>query len=411
MENIIDPTDTFNYELINLDNPTPVQGGCFFTKLNCGEKKLPLYLQLPKCRSKQGICKTTSSKKFFIDLIFNSYENNLITWFENFENRCRDLIFEKKDNWFQSEMDLDDIESHFNSCMKTYKSGKYIVIRCYIPNNKTIRKNYCLIYDENENILNVEDVKENLEIIPLIAIEGIKFSSKSFQIEINVPQIMVLKMPEEIKTGFLINKKTKNNDTGETSDNKEEIEEKKQDLSNDNKNTLEEVIHLEKNIDNKDLEIVNDLKVTNNTEEIQNLDKVENKDESNKFDNSSILEDREELEDTKEMKSAEELEIVDANIDNIELENENSLKELDICLESDITLENDDENPITLKKPNDVYLEIYKNARERAKKMRQAAVEAYLEAKNIKNKYLLDDILSEDENSNFGENEEIEDIE
>ena len=111
------------------------------------------------------------------------------------------------------------------------------------------------------------------------------------------------------------------------------------------------------------------------------------------------------------MKNAEELEIVDANIDNIELENKNSLKELDISLESDITLENDDENPITLKKPNDVYLEIYKNARDRAKKMRQAAVEAYLEAKNIKNKYLLDDILSEDENSNFGENEEIEDIE
>jgi hypothetical protein len=399
MENIIDPTDTFDYELINLDNPTPVQGGCFFTKLNCGEKKLPLYLQLPKCRSKQGICKTTSSKKFFIDLIFNSYENSLITWFENFENRCRELIFEKKDNWFQSEMDLDDIESHFNSCMKTYKSGKYIVIRCYIPNNKTIRKNYCLIYDENENILNIDDVKENLEIIPLIAIEGIKFSSKSFQIEINVPQIMVLKMPEEIKTGFLINKKSKNNDIIETSDEKEEIKEEYQDISIDNKNTLEEVVDLEKNIDNQSLEIVRDLKVTDNTEEIKKLENIEDKDESNKLNNSS------ELEETGE------LEIVDANIDNIELENENSLKELDISLEKDITLENDDENPITLKKPNDVYLEIYKNARERAKKMRQAAVEAYLEAKNIKNKYLLDDILSEDENSNYGENEEIEDIE
>ena len=328
MENIIDPTDTFDYELINLDNPTPVQGGYFFTKLNCGEKKLPLYLQLPKCRSKQGICKTTSSKKFFIDLIFNSYENSLITWFENFENRCRELIFEKKDNWFQSEMDLDDIESHFNSCMKTYKSGKYIVIRCYIPNNKTIRKNYCLIYDENENILNIDDVKENLEIIPLIAIEGIKFSSKSFQIEINVPQIMVLKMPEEIKTGFLINKKSKNNDIIETSDEKEEIKEEYQDISIDNKNTLEEVVDLEKNIDNQSLEIVRDLKVTDNTEEIKKLENIEDKDESNKLNNSS------ELEETGE------LEIVDANIDNIELENENSLKELDISLEKDITLEN-----------------------------------------------------------------------
>ena len=210
---------------------------------------------------------------------------------------------------------------------------------------------------------------------------------------------MVLKMPEEIKTGFLINKKSKNNDIIETSDEKEEIKEENQDISIDNKNTLEEVVDLEKNIDNQSLEIVRDLKVTDNTEETKNLENLEDKDESNQLDNSN------ELEETGE------LEIVDANIDNIELENENSLKELDISLEKDITLENDDENPITLKKPNDVYLEIYKNARERAKKMRQAAVEAYLEAKNIKNKYLLDDILSEDENSNYGENEEIEDIE
>ena len=210
---------------------------------------------------------------------------------------------------------------------------------------------------------------------------------------------MVLKMPEEIKTGFLINKKSKNNDIHETTVNKEEIEEKKQELSIDSKNTLEEIIDLEKIVDNQDLEIVNDLKVTDNIEQIKNID------ESNKLYKSSVLEDTKALEDTKE------LQIIDANIDNNELENKNSLKELDISLESDITLENDDENPITLKKPNDVYLEIYKNARGRAKKMRQAAVEAYLEAKNIKNKYLLDDILSEDENSNFGENEEIEDIE
>ena len=160
--------------------------------------------------------------------------------------------------------------------------------------------------------------------------------------------------------------------------------------------------YLEKNTENQSLEIVTDLKVTDNTEEIKNLDKVEDKDESNKLNNSNELEEEEESS------------IIDANIDNIdniELENDKSLKELEISLEKDITLEDDDENPITLKKPNDVYLEIYKNARERAKKLRQSAVEAYLEAKNIKNKYLLDDILSEDENSNFEENEEIQDIE
>ena len=63
-----------------------------------------------------------------------------------------------------------------------------------------------------------------------------------------------------------------------------------------------------------------------------------------------------------------------------------------------------DNEPITLKKPNEVYYEIYKAARKKAKHMRKIAVEAYLEAKNIKTKYALDEI---DES----EDEELEDDE
>jgi hypothetical protein len=56
-----------------------------------------------------------------------------------------------------------------------------------------------------------------------------------------------------------------------------------------------------------------------------------------------------------------------------------------------------------LKQPNEVYLELYKKAREKAKQCRIAAIEAYLEAKQIKTKYMLfdedesDDDISDDE--------------
>ncbi len=61
-----------------------------------------------------------------------------------------------------------------------------------------------------------------------------------------------------------------------------------------------------------------------------------------------------------------------------------------------------------MKNPNDVYYELYKKAREKAKQCRIAAIEAYLEAKQIKTKYMLfdeddsddisDDDISDDEN-------------
>ena len=60
---------------------------------------------------------------------------------------------------------------------------------------------------------------------------------------------------------------------------------------------------------------------------------------------------------------------------------------------------------IKLKNANDVYLEIYKKAREKAKKARNDAIKAYLEVKRIKDLYMIDVIDSSDED----ENEEFDD--
>jgi hypothetical protein len=68
----------------------------------------------------------------------------------------------------------------------------------------------------------------------------------------------------------------------------------------------------------------------------------------------------------------------------------------DAMVEVDIEL-NEASEAMKLKKPNEVYYEIYKNAKLKAKQMRKAAVEAYLEAKQIKTKYMLDDMDDSDE--------------
>ena len=69
-----------------------------------------------------------------------------------------------------------------------------------------------------------------------------------------------------------------------------------------------------------------------------------------------------------------------------------SLEEL-----SEIKLDVPEESSISLKKPKDVYYKIWREAREKAKEAKKAAVKAYLEAKKIKNAYLLDEIESSDD--------------
>jgi len=52
---------------------------------------------------------------------------------------------------------------------------------------------------------------------------------------------------------------------------------------------------------------------------------------------------------------------------------------------------------IQIKKRNDVYYEMYKEARRKAKIAKDLALSSYLEAKRIKNTYMLDDIKDSDD--------------
>ena len=105
------------------------------------------------------------------------------------------------------------------------------------------------------------------------------------------------------------------------------------------------------------------------------------------------------------------LDIEELDVEEEVKEDPNILKEVDLTS----TLENNLET-ITLKKPNQVYYEIYQKAREKAKEAKKNAIVAYLEMKNIKKTYMLDDIdesdsefedfASKDSNS---DNESLED--
>ena len=62
------------------------------------------------------------------------------------------------------------------------------------------------------------------------------------------------------------------------------------------------------------------------------------------------------------------------------------------------------EDSVSLKPHNDIYYERYRKAQRVARIAKNHALQAYLEAKEIKNKYQLDDIESDDEDDFFNVN-------
>ena len=106
------------------------------------------------------------------------------------------------------------------------------------------------------------------------------------------------------------------------------------------------------------------------------------------FASAQILMSPESPQDTENISVELEFENLDTDIE----ENPDELKEIDNL---DLALENNLET-IQLKKPNQVYFELYKEARIKAKTAKKNALLAYLEAKNIKKTYMLENLNDSD---------------
>ena len=75
---------------------------------------------------------------------------------------------------------------------------------------------------------------------------------------------------------------------------------------------------------------------------------------------------------------------------------EENRENIEIPEEIDLTLDELEDETVSLKKRNDIYYEMYKDALRKAKMAKDLALNSFLEAKRIKNTYMLDDLDDSD---------------
>ncbi len=298
--------------------------------------KLPFYIQTPKCKTKQGVVK--SGKKLYSDLVFTHEDEEFIQWLETLETTVRKMIYENRTKWFDGDLTEEDIENYFTPTIKLYKSGKMYLVRVN-ANSKTsgsITVSNMKIYDENESVVEMESIDEKTSMITIVEVQGVKCSSKSFQIEIELKQIMVLK-PVDLFQKCII--KT----NGPLVPVSNPVPDPVDDLGTDLKEPLE------KNEEKPVISIEIKEHVEDPIEEpIEELDPI-----------IKILGD-----DVSE---------VDFDLDNLE-----------------------EADTFHLKEKTEVYYEMYRNARRKAKLAKSLALSSFMEARRIKNLYMLDDIDDSD---------------
>ena len=369
MENIYstnDEFDAFDFSKMELTKPIPVLGGNHFIKFLV-KNGSQLYVQPPACISKQGIVKV--GKKHYCDLMFTNENEHFIRWMENLEIHCHKYIYENRAKWFDNEMELHDIENYFTSPIKLYKSGKYYTIRANIQT--ILDKPKLKIYNEDGEEVEYSAITSTAQLMTIMEVQGIRCSARSFQIDMEIKQAMVLKPANLFDKCLFKQSATAGSGTSSAGLVKTpEIREAVIVTNNPTDVIVDNAIMSEPPIEDQEhIATTPDLGIFVKTDENEPVAASVTQ---------SVLE-----------VSAPEPPYKEDKIENI-----GSDEMQEVVFHLDELPENDQ---ITLKNRNDVYYEMYREARRKAKYARELALASYLEAKNIKNKYMLDDIGDSDE--------------
>ena len=401
MEGVYNTDNKFDFSQLKLAKPQPIPGGNYFILLSIAGK--PLYIRHPKCKTKQGFFK--AGKRFHTDLMFTHEDTNFIEWMENLENHCQNMLYENRDQWFEDSMEIHDIENYFTSPLKIFKSGKFYIARVNVSTN--LGNPILKVYDEDENLIAMDKVDNKVDIMSVLEIKGIKCSATSFQIEMEVKQMMVMK-PENIFDKCLF----RTNSGGISSINVQNEDTYLQD--NDPTDTLEQTSNLLNELQTAVLiEDVDEDKVLIDVED-EEQDKKQEQEEIILTNEDPGEKPLEHVENTLETFDNSEL---DSSIEKENQPVENEIKENDYGLqEIEVSLDEiPQESSFTIKNKDNVYYQMYKEAKSKAKVARDLAITSYLEAKRIKNLYMLNDTSDSDdsdfENIESEENDISENIE
>lgn len=401
MNSIYNTDSSFDFNKLHLAKPHQIPGGSFFIRLSINNT--PLYIQPPKCTLKQGILK--AGKKYYSDFMFTNENSDFIEWMEYLENYCQKMLYENRNDWFEGSMEMHDIENYFTSPLKIYKSGKYYLARVNITTN--LGKPTLRIYNEDEELISIEDVKENMTILSVLEIKGIKCSPTCFQIEMDIKQMMTL-TPNNIFDKCVFNAPVKPIIPATTTSTIEPInnihtasdESKDEVLIEDVDDNSEGTTNSSNDESNQNIEqplLLTEDTLEKNENVIDNINEIQEKEES--FENPHI-------ETSNENVSEENIIIDTPTVDEIEQEIETPIEktqDLENLEIQEINLSLDEipeDNSMSIKNKNHVYYEMYKEAKRKAKVARNLALSSYLEAKRIKNLYMLED-SSDSEDSDY----------
>lgn len=179
----------FKFDEINLKHftyETPQKKGqTYFSNLSC--KNMPIHIISPKLKCLSSIKEIIKSKSSMLDVEVMNNDNSFYDFFTNLDLKNIQTTFNNSENWFDREIPIELIEDMYKRSNKPIKKNGPPKMSFKLPIYK--EQLQCPIYNQNNDLINIDNIEENAEVILCIHIKGLKILRSTYYCDIYISQI------------------------------------------------------------------------------------------------------------------------------------------------------------------------------------------------------------------------------
>lgn len=141
----------------------------------------------------------------FIHLNISESNNDIYKFFLNLDNKIIDTTHNNSMEWFNKQLSKDSIEDMYKNILKPI-NNKCLKFKLPVKDNKIASK----VYNQNNELININEINNKSDCIILLHIRGIKFLKQHFLCDSYICQIKITNMELLSDTCLIMDDKNHN---------------------------------------------------------------------------------------------------------------------------------------------------------------------------------------------------------
>ena len=184
---------------ISYMNPEKI-GPSYYSPIGYGDTNDPLYIQTPKIKCLHSISDVKEKTNPFLEVEIPNGKYDIYEFFMNMDDHNIKTTYKNRLEWFSKDLPLEAVDDMYKRTVQPFKKNSNPKLKFRLPVIKG--KIMCNVYNQQKVFVDLDEIKEDSEVILILHIRGLKILKQYFYCDCYVSQIKLFQ-PENIKYSIL----------------------------------------------------------------------------------------------------------------------------------------------------------------------------------------------------------------